>query len=79
MTIFIRGKQGQVRRPPTIEGMDEEEFLRQNADPIWLKQHGYYELLHEMETKEAEENTDGLFPKKRNGKDPTEEDIDIPF
>jgi hypothetical protein len=35
MTIFINGKQKRVRRPPTIDGMDVDEFIRRNADPIW--------------------------------------------
>ena len=48
MTVFIRGKQVRVRRPPTIDGMSEDQFIRQNANPIWLHQHGYYEILHEQ-------------------------------
>jgi hypothetical protein len=46
MIIFIRGKQVRVKRPPTIEGMDADEFIRQNADPIWLHCEG---LWWEME------------------------------
>jgi uncharacterized protein YnzC (UPF0291/DUF896 family) len=38
MTIFVNGKQKRVRRPPTIDGMDVDEFLKRNADPIWLHQ-----------------------------------------
>jgi len=38
MTIFINGKQKRVRRPQTIEGLDVDEFIRRNADPIWLHQ-----------------------------------------
>jgi len=38
MTIFIGGKQKRVKRPPTVEGMDVDEFMRRNADPIWLHQ-----------------------------------------
>ncbi|MFA6728325.1 MAG: hypothetical protein WCS17_08935 [Prevotella sp.] len=38
MTIFINGKQKRVKRPPTIDGMDVDEFIRRNADPIWLHQ-----------------------------------------
>ena len=34
MTIFINGKQKRVRRPITIDGMDVDEFIRRNADPI---------------------------------------------
>lgn len=52
-TVFIRGKQVRVRRPPTIDGMDVEEFIRCIADPIWLTQHGYYELLQERAEQEG--------------------------
>jgi 16S rRNA U516 pseudouridylate synthase RsuA-like enzyme len=45
MTIFINGKQKQVRRPPTIDGMDVDEFIRQNADPIWLHQNEMWEYI----------------------------------
>jgi hypothetical protein len=43
MTIFIHGKQKRVKRPPTIDGMDVEEFIRNNADPIWLHQNQLWE------------------------------------
>jgi len=45
MTIFINGKQKRVRRPPTIAGMDAEEFILLNADPIWLHQNEYWEHI----------------------------------
>ena len=45
VTVFMNGKQVRVRRPPTIEGMDADEFIRRNADPIWLHQHGYDGLI----------------------------------
>ena len=45
MTIFINGKQKRVKRPPTVEGMDVDEFIRRNADPIWLHQNGLWELM----------------------------------
>ena len=38
MTVFVHGKQKRVRRPPTIDGMEVEEFIRRNADPVWLHQ-----------------------------------------
>jgi hypothetical protein len=47
MTIFINGKQKRVKRPATIDGMDAEEFIRRNADPIWLHQNGMWELIVE--------------------------------
>lgn len=49
MTIFINGKQKRVRRPPTIDGMDVDEFIRRNADPIWLHQNEMWECLEEPE------------------------------
>lgn len=43
MTIFINGKQKRVKRPPTIDGVGVEEFIRRNADPIWLHQNEMWE------------------------------------
>jgi hypothetical protein len=45
MTIFINGKQKRVKRPPTIDGMDVDEFIRRNADPTWLHQNELWELM----------------------------------
>src|SRR5262245_53025725 len=45
MFVFINRKQVRVRRPETIDGIDIHEFIRRNADPIWLHQHGMYELI----------------------------------
>lgn len=45
MTIFINGKQKRVKRPVTIHGMDVEEFIRRNADPIWVHQNGMWETI----------------------------------
>lgn len=45
MTIFINGQQKRVKRPPTIEGMDPDEFIRRNADPIWLHQNEMWDLI----------------------------------
>ena len=45
MTIFINGKQKRVKRPPTIDGMDVDEFIRRNADPIWLHQNEMWEYM----------------------------------
>jgi hypothetical protein len=49
MTIFINGKQRRVKRPQTIDGMDVDEFLRKNADPIWLHRSGMWEYMTEDE------------------------------
>ncbi len=45
MTIFIRGKQKRVLRPPTIDGLDVDEFIARNADCIWLHQNEMWELM----------------------------------
>ena len=36
MTVFIDGKMKRVRRSQPIDGMDPDEFIRRNADPLWL-------------------------------------------
>ena len=46
MTIFINGKMKRVPRPPTVDGLPVDEFVRRNADPIWLHQN---EMWEEME------------------------------
>jgi hypothetical protein len=45
MTIFINGKQKRVKRPPTIDGMHVDEFIKRNADPIWLHQNEMWEYI----------------------------------
>jgi len=45
MMIFVNGKQKRVRRPPQVEGMDVEEFIRRNADPTWLHQNGLWDYM----------------------------------
>jgi hypothetical protein len=49
MTIFVNGKQKRVRRPPTVEGMDADEFIRRNADPIWLHQNEMWEYMDQAD------------------------------
>ena len=43
--IFINGKQKRVKRPPMIEGLNVEEFIRRNADPIWLHQNEMWDQI----------------------------------
>jgi hypothetical protein len=45
MTIFVNGKQKRVKRPPTIDGMDVEDFIMNNADPIFLHQNELWEYM----------------------------------
>jgi len=49
MTIFVKGKQKRVKRPPTIDGMDVDGFIRKNADPIWLHQNEIWEYMTDDE------------------------------
>lgn len=49
MTIFINGKQKRVKRPLTIDGMDVDEFIKRNADPLWLHQNEMWEHIDESE------------------------------
>ena len=49
MTIFVHGKQKRVRRPLTIDGLDVDEFITRNADPIWLHQNGLWEYLDQTD------------------------------
>ena len=45
MWVFMNGKQVRIDRPPTIDGMDPDEFIRQNADPVWLHQNEMWEYI----------------------------------
>jgi hypothetical protein len=78
MTVFMYGKQVRVRRPPAIEGMDPDEFVRQNADPIWLHQHGEYEIPREREMKHRENLPNPPAPGTRNPSH-IEDSNDLPF
>ena len=54
MTIFVHGKQKRVKRSPTVDGIPVDEFIKRNADPIWLHQNGMHEVLQSLELEEAE-------------------------
>ncbi len=45
MTIFINGKQKRVPRPQQVDGVDVDEFIARNADPIWLHQNEMWEYM----------------------------------
>jgi hypothetical protein len=47
--ICRNGKQKRVKRPPTVEGLEVDEFIRRNADPIWLHQIEKWEFMIENE------------------------------
>lgn len=47
--VFMNGKQVRVKRPPMIDGMNAGEFIRQNANPIWLHQNEMWEYIQSEE------------------------------
>jgi len=47
MWIFRNGKRVRIKRPPTIDGVELDEFIRRNADPIWLHQNEIWEYMDE--------------------------------
>ena len=48
----MNGKQKRVKRSPIIDGMGEDEFIRRNADPIWLHQNAMWEYLDDASADE---------------------------
>ena len=58
MTIFVNGKQKRVKRPETVDGMDVDEYIRNNVDPIWLHQNGMWEYIDMDEENEKDEEND---------------------
>ena len=45
MWVFMNGKQVRVKRPPKIEGVDADEYIEQNADPVWLHKNEMWECI----------------------------------
>lgn len=62
MTIFVNGRQKRVKRPPTIDGMDADEFIRNNADPLWLHQNEMWELMSLGQEHDTESDADNDIP-----------------
>lgn len=77
-TYFDGGKQKRTK-VRTVDGIDADEFWRQNVDPIALHQAGEYELLHALEEQWWPS------PKASSGRqlelalEYSDADIDIPF
>jgi hypothetical protein len=62
MTIFVNGRQKSVRRPVLVEGLGPDEFIRRNADPIWLHQNEMWEYMTELGEGETEPSEDDSVP-----------------
>lgn len=75
MTIFLHGKQVRVRRPPTIDGMSVDEFIRRNADPVWLMQNEYWHYLPDAEAALSAAPTE----RPKDTQNPGDWEDDIPF
>ncbi len=45
LTVFINGKQKRVKRSLAVDGMEVDEFIRRNADPVWLHQNEMWEYM----------------------------------
>ena len=43
--VFMNGKQIRIKRAPTIDGMDVDEYIQKNADSIWLHQNEMWEYI----------------------------------
>ena len=60
--VFMNGKQVRVKRRPTIDGMDVDEFILRNADPIWLHQNEMWEYIQTDEDREYIEKDEDEIP-----------------
>ena len=47
-------KQKRVKREPLVDGIPVDEFIRRNADPIWLLQNEMYEELYQREQQQED-------------------------
>lgn len=72
-TIFINGKQKRVRREPMIDGLPVDEFIRRNADPIWLHQNEMWEDIDAVEFPAESRRIPGTPPQT------SADDEDLPF
>jgi len=69
--VFMNGKQVRIKRPPTVDGMPVDQFIQENADPIWLHQNELWELMPVE---------DALFgPEPSTELDATEDEDGLPF
>ena len=79
MTIFVNGKQKRVKREPTVDGIPVDDFIRNNADPIWLLQNEMYEELHQWEQERDAEGQEDSQEPARDFKQIGRLDDDLPF
>ena len=70
--VFRNGKQVRIKRPPTIDGLSVDEFIRNNADPIWLHQNEMWEYIEIEENSVSEDVEESHSHRKKS-------DDEIPF
>ena len=68
--VFVEGKMKRVRRPPTIDELSIDEFIRQNADPNFFHAEGMWWELEESDREDSGSSSSG------NGGDNAD---DLPF
>lgn len=69
MWVFMNGKQVKIKRPPTIDGMSVEEFIKNNADELWYHQNEMWEEIpFELSPQKSIDNDNDI-----------ETDKDVPF
>lgn len=51
--VFMNGKQVRIKRPATIDGMDVDEFISRNGDPVWFHQNEMWEHIQPVEDDES--------------------------
>jgi hypothetical protein len=69
--VFINGKQVRIKRPPTVDGIPADQFIEENADPIWLHQNEMWELMPEEDSIVESDSATAL--------ETTEDENGIPF
>lgn len=69
--VFMNGKQVRIKRPRTVDGIPVDQFIEENADPIWLHQNELWELMPVE---------DSIFePDPATESETTEDENGIPF
>ncbi len=49
----MNGNQVRIKIPPTIDGMSVDEFMKRNADLIWLHQNEMWEYIKTEEDEDT--------------------------
>lgn len=65
LTAAEKKEQKRAKRPSTIDGVDEDDFIRRNADTIWLHQNEMWELLTDDKKGWSDEELTFAPPEKR--------------